>query len=132
MSTAVTTAERNVASAEAYYGAMKEKDLAAMAKHLHPDVQFVGPMAEFAGKEKVLEAARGLHQFITDIRMNARFGSQNQAMLAFDMDLTEPLGMCRSAVLMTFKDSLIAKIELFYDARPFEKNLKKDAIFASR
>jgi hypothetical protein len=33
---------------------------------------------------------------------------------------------------VTFKEGLISGIELFYDARPFERNLKKDAIFSSR
>ena len=32
-----------------------------------------------------------------------------------------PIGMIQTAALMTFKDGLIARIELFYDARPFEK-----------
>jgi hypothetical protein len=53
-------------------------------------------------------------------------------MVAYDVDFGEPIGICRSAVMMTFNDGLITRIELFYDARPFEKNLKKDAIFSSR
>jgi len=53
-------------------------------------------------------------------------------MLAYDVDFGEPIGMCRTTVLMTFGDGLIPCIELFYDARLFEKNLKKDAIFSSR
>ncbi len=31
------------------------------------------------------------------------------------------IGVCRTAELMTFKDGLISGIELFFDARPFEK-----------
>jgi len=31
----------NAASAEAYYKAMNDKDMSAMAQHLHPDVQLV-------------------------------------------------------------------------------------------
>lgn len=49
-----------------------------------------------------------------------------------DVDLDKPSGICRTAVLMTFKNGLIASIELFYVARPFEKNLKKNALFSSR
>jgi len=127
-----TATERNVASAESYYQAMRNKDLAGVARHLHPDVQFIGPMANLAGKEAVLEAAKRFTSLINGIRIHAKFGSEDQAMLTYDADLAEPIGICRTAVLMTFKDGLIARIELFYDARPFEKNLKKDAIFSSR
>jgi len=127
-----TVTERNVTTAEAYYEAMNDKDLAGVARHLHPDVRFVGPMADLVGKEAVLEAAKRFVTLIKSLRVRAKFGSDDTAMLAYDVDFGEPIGICRTAVLMTFKDGLIASIELFYDARPFEKNLKKDAIFSSR
>lgn len=127
-----TVTERNVTSAEAYYKAMNDKDLAGVARHLHPEVRFVGPMADLVGKEAVLEAAKRFVTLIKSLRVRAKFGSDDTAMLAYDVDFGEPIGICRTAVLMTFKEGLIASIELFYDARPFEKNLKKDAIFSSR
>ena len=127
-----TATERNVTTAEAYYEAMNNKDLAGVARHLHPDVRFVGPMADLVGKEAVLEAAKRFVTLIKSLRVRAKFGSDDTAMLAYDVDFGEPIGICRTAVLMTFKQGLIASIELFYDARPFEKNLKKDAIFSSR
>jgi len=127
-----TATERNVTTAEAYYEAMNDKDLAGVARHLHPDVRFVGPMADLVGKEAVLEAAKRFVTLIKSLRVRAKFGSDDTAMLAYDVDFGEPIGICRTAVLMTFKQGLIASIELFYDARPFEKNLKKDAIFSSR
>jgi len=127
-----TVTERNVTTAEAYYEAMNDKDLAGVARHLHPDVRFVGPMADLVGKEAVLEAAKRFVTLIKSLRVRAKFGSDDTAMLAYDVDFGEPIGICRTAVLMTFKDGLVASIELFYDARPFEKNLKKDAIFSSR
>lgn len=127
-----TVTERNVTTAEAYYEAMNDKDLAGVARHLHPDVRFVGPMADLVGKEAVLEAAKRFVTLIKSLRVRAKFGSDDMTMLAYDVDFGEPIGICRTAVLMTFKEGLIASIELFYDARPFEKNLKKDAIFSSR
>lgn len=127
-----TVAERNVASAEAYYKAMNDKDLSGVARHLHPDVRFLGPLADLTGKEAVLEAARRFVSLVKSLGVRARFGSDNTAMLAYDVDFGEPIGVCRTAVLMTFNDHLIGRIELFYDARPFERNLKKDAIFSSR
>jgi hypothetical protein len=53
-------------------------------------------------------------------------------MLTYDGDFGEPIAICRTAVLMTFKHDLIGRIEIFFDARPFEKNLKKDSTFSSR
>jgi SnoaL-like protein len=124
--------ERNVSSAEAYYKAMNDKDLPGVAKHLHPDVRFIGPLADLTGKEAVLEAAKRFATLIKSLRVHAKFGSDDMAMLAYEVDFGEPIGICRTAVLMTFNEALIARIELFYDARPFEKNLKTDAIFSSR
>ena len=111
--------ENNVASAESYYEAFNEKDISGMGRHLHPEVQFVAPMGESSGKESVLEAARRLLGTIKSIKVRAKFGSGDQVMLAYDLYYGEPVAVCRTAVLMKFRDGLIAHIELFYDARPF-------------
>ncbi|MDB6081062.1 MAG: hypothetical protein JWO53_334 [Chlamydiia bacterium] len=121
--------EKNVATAVAYYQAMGSQDLTTMEKCLHPEVQFIGPMAEMKGKEAVLEAAKRFCSMITKVTIRAQFGSNDQAMLAYDMDCPAPIGIFRAATLMTFKDSLIVRLELFYDARPFEK--KKEEIFST-
>ena len=120
--TVTTVTQRNVASAEAYYQAMNDKDLAGVATHLHPDVRVVTPMEELTGKEAVLEAARRLLPLINSIKVHAKLGSENQAMLTYDMDFAEPVGVCRAAALMTFKDGLIMRNEIFFDARPFSKH----------
>jgi hypothetical protein len=100
---------------------MSDKDVAGAARHLHPDVRFTGPMADLVGKEAVLEAAKRFATLVKGIVVRAKFGSDDQKMLAYDVDFDEPIGICRTAVLMTFKNGLIASIELFYDARAFEK-----------
>jgi hypothetical protein len=79
-------------------------------------------MEELTGKEAVLEAAKRLLPLINSIKVHARFGSEDQAMLTYDMDFAEPIGVCRAAALMTFKDGLIMRNEIFFDARPFAKN----------
>jgi ketosteroid isomerase-like protein len=114
--------QRNVASAEAYYQAMNDKDLASVATHLHPDVRFMAPLADLTGKEAVLEAAKRFVNLTKSLRVRAKFGSDDKAMLTYDVDFGEPIGICRTAALMTFERSLIVRIELFYDARPFERN----------
>jgi hypothetical protein len=87
-------------------------------------------MAELAGKEAVLEAVRRFVNLARSVKVRARFAAGDQVMLAYDVDFPEPLGVCHTAVPMTFRDGLIASIKLFYDARRLEKNLKRDAIFS--
>jgi ketosteroid isomerase-like protein len=117
-----TTTENNVISAEGYYQALQEGDFAEAARHLHPDVKFVGPLSDLAGKEAVLKAAKQFLTLLKGLTMHMTFGSSEKAMLTYDVDFGEPVGIWRTAVLMTFKDGLIANLELFYDARPSEKN----------
>ncbi len=116
-----TVAERNVVSAEAYYQAMHNKDLVGVARHLHPDVRFLGPLADLTGKDAVLEAAKRFVSLTKSLKIRAKFGCDTAVMLAYDADFGEPIGICRTAVLMSFNDGLITRVELFFDARPFAK-----------
>jgi hypothetical protein len=113
--------ENNVVSAVAYYKAMADKDLPGMAQHLHLDVRLITPIEELTGKEAVLEAATRLLNLIKSIKVHAKFGSEDQAMLTYDMEFAEPIGVCRAAALMTFKDGVIVRNELFFDASPFKR-----------
>lgn len=113
--------------AESYYNAMLEKDFDKMASHLHNNVHFIGPLAQMSGKDAVVTAAKNFGAILQDIQIRARFASGNQIMFAYDMTLPAPISKFRAAVLMEFMDGLISKIELFYDARPFEE--KKNEIF---
>jgi hypothetical protein len=115
--------EKNLVSAVAYYQAMSDKDLTGMARHLHPDIRVFTPMEELAGQKAVLEAAKRLLPLIDRIEVHAKFGTEEQAMLTYDMEFVPPIGVCRAAALMTFKDSLIVRNEIFFDARPFDKKL---------
>lgn len=116
--------------AESYYRALLQKDFDTMASYLHPDIHFIGPLAEMHGKEPVVAAATNLSQILSNIEIRARFGAGNQIMLAYDFMFPEPIGKLRAAVLMEFTHHLISKIELFYDGRPFEE--KKNEIFSQK
>jgi len=113
--------QSNAATAEAYYKAMSDKDLSGMARYLHAEVRLITPMEDLTGKEAVLAAAKKLLNFIQSIEVRAKFETSTQAMLAYNMRFAEPAGVCRAAALMTFKDGLIARNELFFDASPFKK-----------
>ena len=50
----------------------------------------------------------------------------DKVMLSYDVDLPEPFGLLRSAVLLTInKDNLITKVEIFYDATAFRTNAQE-------
>lgn len=106
---------------EEYYKAVGNKNFEKIEKLLHPDVQFIAPLAKIKGKEAVLEATKKFTTLFKTLNIRAKFGSSNKAMVVYDLDCPEPIGLFSSSALMTFENGLIKKIELFYDARPFDK-----------
>ena len=128
MNTTNSESDNNLKVSEHYYNSMLAKDFDKMAGYLHNDVYFIGPLAEMHGKESVVSAAKNFGGILQDIQIRSRFSSDNQIMFAYDMVVPVPIGKFRAAVLMEFTDQLISKIELFYDASPFEE--KKSEIFS--
>lgn len=112
--------QSNIMIAEAYYKAMGEKNVAEVGKYLHPDVQFVAPLGKMSGKEAVLEGAKKFTTLFKSLKIRSKFGSDDQAMVVYDLECPEPIGSFSTAALITFRESLVSKIELFFDARPFE------------
>lgn len=119
----------NLNLAESYYNAMLAKDFDKMASYLHDNVHFIGPLAEMHGKDAVVTAAKNFAGILQDIQIRSRFADGDQIMFAYDMVVPTPIDKFRAAVLMEFTDRLISKIELFYDASPFQE--KKSEIFES-
>lgn len=117
----------NLNFAENYYNAMLAKDFDKMANYLHNNVHFIGPLAEMHGKDAVVTAAKNFGGILQDIQIRSRFAAGDQIMLAYNMVVPAQIGKFRAAVLMEFKGRLISKIELFYDASPFQE--KKSEIF---
>jgi ketosteroid isomerase-like protein len=117
----MTLQHDNINKATAYYTAMKEKDIASVAQHLHPDVQFSGPLSQMNGKETVLTAIKGFMSFFKTLEIRAKFSSESQAVIVYDVEFPTAIGHMPSVALLTFKEGLIAKIELFFDGRPFDK-----------
>lgn len=111
----------NLSIAEAYYAAMAAKNVSSIEKYLHPDVKLIAPLADAIGKNAVLEVITKVMSIFNTLTIRAKFSSGDQAMLAYDVNFPAPIGNVSSAVLMTFQDKLILKIELFYDARQIEK-----------
>jgi hypothetical protein len=113
--------ENTAAIAEAYYLAMGEKNVQSIEDLVHPDVCLIAPLAKTQGKAAFLEAAKRFTSLFRTLKIRTKLGSEDQAMVVYDLECPEPIGSFSTAVLMTFQEGLIAKIELFYDARPFEQ-----------
>ncbi len=113
---------------EEYYNTFATKDLNGIKKYLHPDLKFVGPMAESKGVDAYLEASKHFFGFFQKLTIRTVCGSKEGVMLAYDFDCPDPVGFCRGAAYVSFTGDLISRIELFYDARPFEQYQKE--IFA--
>ena len=115
--------QKNITSAVAYYQAINDRNLAVIEKLLHPDIRFLGPLADVTGKNTYLESLKRFFlPSFKKLTIRAQFGTSYQAMLVFDLDCPAPIGIVRTAVLMTFKDDLIACIEAFFDSRSILEN----------
>jgi hypothetical protein len=114
--------QNNVAIAEAFYTAFREKNIEAMEKYLHPEIQFFAPLAKLQGKEAYLEAAKNFASFFKTLTLRVIFGEEHQAAVVYDVECPAPIGKLPSVALMDIQEGLIIRIELFYDARPFDKS----------
>lgn len=111
--------------AQEYLAAWQRKDADGIANLLHPEVRLKSPVAELSGREPFLMMCQKIFPTLKDVSIRARFAAGNQAMLVYDFVLQEPLGVTRTANLMTFEGDLIRSVELFFDARPFEKEVNR-------
>jgi len=115
----MTVTEDNVKIAEGYYLAMGRKNVSDVEKYIHPEVEFVAPLAQTKGKEALLEAASKFFSLFDTLTISEKLGADNKAVIIYDLQCPEPIGHMRTAAFFSFKDGLISRIELFYDARPF-------------
>jgi len=108
--------------AQEYLSAWKRKDADGIARLLHSEVRLKSPVADLTGREAFLLMCRKIFPVLENISLRAQFASENQVMLVYDFVLQDPMGLTRTANLMTFEGDLIRSVELFFDARPFEKS----------
>ncbi len=105
------------AIAEAYYTALGDKNLETVKEYLHPDIQFNDPQEKVVGKEAVLKAAEGFTGIFKILTIRAKFGSEDQAMIVYDVSIPGLAKNLVAASLLSFQDGLISKIELIYDTQ---------------
>lgn len=127
MNASTSIINENIGIAESYYTAMNKAHFDELSSHLHPNVKLISPLAEILGKEEVLNAAKNFSKLFDSLKIQAKFSEGNQVVLVNEFIFPDPIGKFHAATLMTIKDKLIERLELFYDARPFE--VKKKDIF---
>lgn len=107
------------AIAVAYYTALGEKNMEAVKTYLHPDIQFSDPQETVMGKEEVLKAAKRFSAIFKTLTIRAKFGSEDQAMIVYEVDIPAFAKNLQAASMLSFQGGLISKIELFYDMSSF-------------
>ncbi len=117
--------EKNIPLAEEYYTLVGEKNIEGIKQYLHPDVEFCGPLATLKGQDTVIKATSNFMNMFQSLRIRAKFGSGDQAMIVYDIDIPGIANDFPGASLMSFRDGLIVKIELFYDGSRFAEKSKE-------
>jgi ketosteroid isomerase-like protein len=125
MITADTNSEDNGMRVRSYLESWDRKDLTGIGKYLQPQVHFKSPTSETTGKEVFLEAAKRIFPLLHGVTVRFVFVCGEQAAAIYDFNCLEPVGVSRTAELITFQDGLIARVELFFDASPFARLAKQ-------
>lgn len=92
-----------------------------MKKYPHPDIQFTDAHEKVTGREAVLKVAKGFTGIFKTLTIRAKFGSEDQAMIVYDVEIPGFSKNLHAASLLSFQEGLISKIELFYDSRSLGK-----------
>ena len=108
-------------TAVAYYTALGNKNIEEVKKYLHPNIQFKDPQETVIGKDVVLKAAQRFMGMFKTLTILSKFGSEDQAMIIYDVEIHNFAKALRAASLLSFKEGLISKIELIYDTGCFIK-----------
>ncbi len=112
---------------KAYLYAWQNKDIDGVSACVHPDIQFKSPNAATTGRDAYLKAAARFFPLFDRIEIREEFYSGNGAMIALDFNCMQPIGLCPTAELIGFRDGLIFRDQLFFDARPFEALMRARA-----
>ena len=106
-------------TAVAYYTALGNKNIESVKKYLHPNIEFTDPIETVIGKDIVLKAAEGFMGIFKALTILAKFGSEDQAVIIYDVAIFNFPKALRAVSLFSFQEGLISKIELIYDTQCF-------------
>lgn len=104
-----------------YYEAMGKKDLDALASMLDEGVEFKAPLGKASGKEALLESTQNFMKIFDQMKIVHVMAEGEQAIVVYDVQCNEPIGLVRSVALMKIREGLVTDVQLIYDTRPFLK-----------
>jgi limonene-1,2-epoxide hydrolase len=109
------------ATLEAFYEAVKRKDIEAVRRHLDPGLTFHGLFETYRGAEAYLAALTGLLSITTRLEVKAIIAQGEDAAVFFELETAAP------AAAITFvaewhkvRDGRIVWSRSAFDGRPFE------------
>jgi len=104
-----------------YYTQVSGKKADEIKKYLHPEVEFSSPLMTLKGRDAVVEATRNFMKAFATLKIRTKLQSDDQAMIVYDSAISGISKSFPGASLLSFRDGLIVKIELFFDASGFHK-----------
>lgn len=107
---------------QAYYQVMADKNLQGVATFLDDNFLFSAPLAIIVGKEDFLARVAEFFACCSILTIRSVFCQDDQAVVVFDLEYPEPIGLVQAVALLQIHDGLICRIKLFYNVRLFEKN----------
>lgn len=106
----------NAKKGEDYYKLIGEKNVEGIKKYLDPEVELISPLATLKGREAVAGSTGNFMKAFKTLKIRAKFGSGTQEMIVYDVNFPGVESNFPGASLLTFRNDLIVRIELFHDA----------------
>ena len=66
-------------------------------------------------------AIRRMQANLRELYILRRFSTGNEALFLYEVTFNEPVGVVKTASLMTVEGDKIKEMEVIFDARPFER-----------
>ncbi|MEV4016766.1 nuclear transport factor 2 family protein [Nonomuraea angiospora] len=98
----------------------RRHDLAAMSRHVAPDVVLESPRGTIEGAPAVLEAIGGFAEAVTEVKILSVLGGSDEAVIMYDM-VTRFFGTLRAADHLVIRDGRIAADRLVFDTYELRK-----------
>lgn len=110
----------NISLVEAYYRAIAAKQIDEIEQYLHAEVRLTSPLVDITGKDGVLKAMAGFAALAQSLKIRTIAEVNGQVLYVYDVGFAPPIGMVHAAGCINIQDRKIIRIELFFDARPFQ------------
>jgi hypothetical protein len=105
--------------------ALNTRNLKALGKNLHPDLQVMGPDGMTHTRDSFLDTYHQVFQHLERVDFTAQSRLNNQSTSIYN--LIFPAGPLKTTIVMTHeeKEGLIKKIEMIYDSAALQNYLNQ-------